>query len=105
MMLRWLFHGGTVSPGRKDMLIPCSVPICMSPICDYLRVSDKPSTRTHFSVTPILKPWIAGLGGRCGTLGFIAREFPLLPLFHSVEELAVIFLSCVQELSYIDARL
>ena len=28
------------------------------------------------------------------------ESFPLLPLFHSVEELAVIFPLCVQELSY-----
>jgi hypothetical protein len=38
----------------KDLVIPFSVPICMSPICDYFRVSDKPSTPLHFSVAPIL---------------------------------------------------
>ena len=82
------------------MLIPFSVPIRMSPICDYFRVSDKPSTPLHFSVTPILKPWAEGLKRVFWDSGLHCPRVSVSTLFHSVEELAVIFLSCVQELSY-----
>src|ERR1700735_3438772 len=94
------FSGGTVSLIRRTC---SSHSRCLSACPPSVITSESPTNRPHRFISRLPRfssHGLRGWGGCCGTLGFIAREFPFPPFFHSVEELAVIFLSCVQELSY-----